>query len=237
MNRQLKRWFRVFLFGGIIGVLATMLRKNFFPQVTDQDFLRMYFIFAPIFIFGVLMINLFFARKKYRALNALTPLAKTEPKRYIEEAEKQLQIIKNPSVREIAKINIGAAYCNLEDYESAREIMENIDTRRLHIQNLFVYQLDLAYVYFNLGEEEKGIEVYEEFSGKILPMTKKIASKELNALLKINEVYYRAAKKDVEKAEQVYLKSKELLMSAKEQKDIDKLEKRLKSLREQKEQV
>lgn len=233
MNRQLKRWFRVFLFGGIIGILATMLRKSFFPQVTDKDFLRMYFIFAPIFIFGVIMINLFFARKKYRALNALTPLAKTEPKRYIEEAEKQLQIIKNPSVCEITKINIGAAYCNLEDYESAKEILENIDKKHLHMQNLLVYQLDLAYVYFNLGEEEKGIEIYEEISGRILPMVKKITNKELNALIKINEVYYLAAKKDAEKAEQVYLESKELLMSAKEQKDIDKLEKRLKRLREQ----
>lgn len=224
MNRYQKRWIRVFLLGGIVGIIVTFVHKSFFPQVSEKDFLRNYFIFAPIVVVLVMGINLFFARRKYQVLNKLTPLAKTDPQKYIEEAEKQLQIIKNPMVREVVKVNIGAAYCNLDDYEQAKEILEKIQRKHLSIQNLFVYQMDLSYLYFNLGEEEKGIEAYEQIPTKVIPLIK---SQELKALLLINEIHYLAAKKELEKAKQVYLESQELLAAAKEEKDIRKLERLL----------
>lgn len=224
MNKFAGRWIRTFLLGVVIGLAALILQKQFFPQMTQKQFMKIYFIAAPIIIFGTLAINIVYARKKYKKLDELMPLSKTDPKKYIEEAEKQLQIIKSPYVQEIIKVNIGAAYSNMENYKKSKEMLEAVDEKKLGAHNFVVYKIDLAYIYFNLGEMELGKQAMDSTPIKMLALAKSL---ELKILIKINEIYCKIAEGNIEEAREYYSQHKELLLRDEQRKDINKLEKLL----------
>jgi predicted negative regulator of RcsB-dependent stress response len=52
-------------------------------------------------------------------------------------------------------LNLGAAYCEKQDYDKAKEILLQVNPRRLTGMNRSIYWADFAYVCFYLNENEQ----------------------------------------------------------------------------------
>ena len=121
-------------------------------------------VFLSIVCFIAMAINLLWYREFNQKLKALQPilLEEHDANRYIQEIQALLEGKKSPQICGILKLNLSAAYCEKKEYGTAKELLLQIDPRKLGGTNRFVYWADLAYVYFYLQENQKATLILEQ---------------------------------------------------------------------------
>lgn len=92
--------------------------------------------------------------KKLRSLQCVL-LQEHDADRYICEINALMAGKKSPQIRNVLLLNLGAAYCEKQDYDKAKEILLQVNPRRLTGMNRSIYWADFAYVCFYLNENEQ----------------------------------------------------------------------------------
>ena len=79
--------------------------------------------------------------------------------KFIEENLKLFKSEKSKYNQALCCINISAGYCDMEDYEKAKITLLNAPYDALSGHNKTIYNINLAYIYFMLHENDKALEV------------------------------------------------------------------------------
>lgn len=204
-----------------MGIGVLVIQKMFFPTISDKTLMKYYFILAPVILIGAMLINIVYVRKLMKKFDALRPLVKEDPERYIQEVQTLLRTIKSPQIREVIKVNIGAAYGNMENYQKSIEVLETVQKKYLIGINRTVYDMNLAYMCFNAGKLEEGARLVKNIPSDFFERAK---VDELKALIKINEIYTHIADQEEERAKKELQNHRKLIEKSGDEKDIRKLE-------------
>lgn len=118
-----------------------------------------------IFIFLIICnINLLWNRSMFKKVSSLSSILSEDhdPDRYIAEINALLEGTKSEQFRQIRLLNLGAAYCDKEDYRMAKELLMQVETSKLAPINQTVYWIDLALVHFYLKENQEACAIMEQ---------------------------------------------------------------------------
>ena len=177
--------------------------------------------------FGVEMIWL---RSLSKKTNALMPLLRTDPDKYIEGIEALLGDSKSLGLQQTRRINLAAAYCEKEEYGKAVEHLTALDPSRIPPVNQGAYWADLALARFCLGQEAEAAALIDGQSQVFARMKDQPGLRGLAAVL---SSYYAKARGDLELAWERYYAAREAWTDAATQKELDRLEKVLRKATEE----
>ncbi|MEY8353413.1 hypothetical protein AALB39_08645 [Lachnospiraceae bacterium 54-53] len=147
-------------------------------------------------------IDLMWYREFNKKLRSLHPILLQEhnPDHYISEINSLLTGIKSPQVRSVLLLNLSAAYCEKKEYYTAKDLLLQINPRKLTGINKFVYWADLAYVHFYLQENEKAILILDQ---QKTPFSKLGNNSHLGGLLSILSIFRKLGEGDQPGARQL----------------------------------
>ena len=171
--------------------------------------------------FGVEMIWL---RSLSKKTNALMPLLRSDPDKYIEGIEALLGDSKSLGLQQTCRINLAAACCEKGDYAKAVDYLTSLDPRRIPAVNQGAYWADLALARFHLGQNEQARAVID---GNADLFTRMKDSRGLGGLAAVLSVYYAKSKGDLELAWERYYAAREAWPDPSTQKELDQLETKL----------
>lgn len=155
-----------------------------------------------------ILVLLFFIN--YRSIKKLSEITEElnnnlyrdlDSEKYISEIEKLYKNKKTAYLKGIKYINLASAYCLERNYEHARDLYLKVNVKKLDPANKITYFADLAFVYFNLGANEKAIEIIEKNHLFEIELPK---SDQLESLIEILKVYVEIEKDDFENAKLLY---------------------------------
>lgn len=92
--------------------------------------------------------------KKLRSLQSVL-LQEHDADRYIREINALLIGKQSPQISNVLLLNLSAAYCEKQEYDKAKEILLQVNARKLTGSNRSIYWADFAYVCFYLNENEQ----------------------------------------------------------------------------------
>lgn len=106
-------------------------------------------------------IDLLWYRAFNQRLRALQPilLEERDPDRYIQEISALLEGKKSPQLRGALLINLSAAYCEKQEYDTAKALLLQIDPKKLAGLNRLVFWANLAYVHFYLRDDAQACAI------------------------------------------------------------------------------
>ncbi len=138
-------------------------------------------------------------------LTGLKPMLRENPDRYILENEKLLINRRDNLLRIVLQVNIFLAYCKKGCYQTAKEKLLEVNTRKLHGINRAIYAGDLAYVCFYLGEQDQMLQIMEENR----PILLKYADHpQTSGVIAILNIFEQIAKGEPEHARELYTEAK-----------------------------
>ena len=148
-----------------LGLLLTLVRMVF---GIDQDtFMNYYWIVGTIM---VVIAALFYALRTSKSTTemnkAVNLLNEGKAEEYIRIVEKLQVNAKTEGMRNLLRLNLTAGYCDLEDYETAINILEELRRKKLRGEMDLVWRLNLCYAYFCNGDNDVAMEIYEENEAK-----------------------------------------------------------------------
>ncbi|WP_077611913.1 hypothetical protein [Clostridium sp. Marseille-P2415] len=164
-------------------------------------------IYLSIVALTSIAIDLMWYRKfnqKLRSLQSVL-LQEHDADRYISEINALLMGKKSPQICSILKLNLCAAYCEKKDYSTAKELLLQINPRKLAGINKFVYWADLAYVHFYLHEDEKAVLILTQ---QKTPFSKLSDHTHLGGLINILLIFQMLAEGDKTGARQLLEKAR-----------------------------
>ena len=173
---------------------------------------------------GAIGVELIWYRNLAKMTNALTPLLRTDPDRYIAGIEALLGDVRSLGVQQTRCINLAAAYCEKEDYAKAVELLAGLDPRRIPQVNQGAYWADLALARFCLGQDEQARAVIDGQSQLFARMK---GDPRLGGLAAVLSVYYARANGDQQLAWERFYAAREAWKDPATQKELDRLEARL----------
>ena len=178
---------------------------------------------ALIFL-GAVGVELIWYRNLAKMTNALTPLLRTDPDRYIAGIEALLGDVRSLGVQQTRRINLAAAYCEKEDYAKAVEQLTALDPRRIPVVNQGAYWADLALARFCMGQDDEAKAIIDGQSQMFARMKD---DPRLGGLAAVLSVYYARAKGELELAWERFYAAREAWKDPGTQKELDRLEARL----------
>ncbi|MCJ7854891.1 hypothetical protein MUJ63_01095 [Lachnospiraceae bacterium NSJ-143] len=129
----------------------------------ESTFRIILYLFFILVVVSALAVYTLWARGFLKKVNAIQPLIKSDPDRYIKEITELMDGIKSKQLISIKYINICAACCAKKDYLSAQKALAKVYPSKLRGFNRAVYAADMAYVLFYLGENDKAADVMETY--------------------------------------------------------------------------
>lgn len=178
-------------------------------------------LWLMVVFLGALGVEMIWLRSLSRKTNALMPLLRSDPDKYIEGIEALLGDSKSVSLQQTRRINLAAACCEKEEYGKAVEHLTSLDPRRIPPVNQGVYWADLALARFCLGQEAEAVAVID---GQSELFTRMKDSPGLGGVAAVLSSYYAKAKGDLELAWERYYAAREAWKDASTQKSLDRLE-------------
>ena len=181
-------------------------------------------LWLVLIFLGGLGVEMLWLRNLAKRTNALMPLLRTDPDRYIAGIEDLLGGVRSLGVQQTRCINLAAAYCEKQDYAKAVELLTSLDPRRIPPVNQGPYWADLALARFCLGQDEAGRAVIDG-QGPLFARMKDNPG--LGGLAAVLSVYYARSKGDMQLAWERFYAAREAWKDPATQKELDRLEDRL----------
>lgn len=173
---------------------------------------------------GAMAVELLWFRSLAKKTNALMPLLRTDPDRYIAEIEALLGDVRSLGVQQTRCINLAAAHCEKGDYRKAVDLLTSLDPRRIPPVNQGPYWADLALARFHLGQNDQARAVIDGQSALFARMKDDRA---LGGLAAVLSVYYARSKGELQLAWERYYAARTAWPDPATQKELDMLEERL----------
>ena len=178
-------------------------------------------LWLTVIFLGAMAVEMLWFRSLAKRANALTPLLRTDPDRYIAELEDLLGGVKSLGVQQTLAINLAAACCEKGDYARAADLLTGLDPRRIPAVNQGAYWADLALARFCLGQDDRAAAVID---GQSQLFTRMKDDPRLGGLAAVLSAYYARAKGDLELAWERYYAAREAWKDPGTQKELDRLE-------------
>ena len=163
-----KKFLRCFLTVLLIAVPSIFIFV-IIPKTSDVNTNTLFesvFTFAVCVFVVTLLVSIIFSAFYYiKIQRQLELLEKGEADVALASMKKllfSLQGSKNKRLENICKINISAAYCDLNEYAKAQEVLDSVDTSALNNNSRFIYEFNSCLCLYYLGSFEKFIELYNE---------------------------------------------------------------------------
>ena len=221
-NRMQKNhWLARIIYWVIIAIGSLLLGMYMAKTQWNTTVLALWL--ALIFL-GALGVEFIWYRNLAKMINALTPLLRTDPDRYIAGIEALLGDVRSLGVQQTRCINLAAAYCEKEDYARAVELLVSLDPRRIPRVNQGAYWADLALARFCMGQDEQARAVIDGQSQLFSQMK---GDPRLGGLAAVLSVYYARAAGDTQLAWERFCAAREAWKDPGTQKELDRLETRL----------
>lgn len=161
----MKRWKRHLKWLGIgvvLGITLVILKNHY--DIDETVFWHWYTIVGGLVILGCVGFNIGYNRWLFKKMNVYTPLLneQQDPQGFIDGMDKLQSSAKGRYARGILNLNRSAGYCDLEEFETAKELLLAEDTQSVRGINGAIRAFNLSYVYFRLGETDKALELMEK---------------------------------------------------------------------------
>lgn len=181
-------------------------------------------LWLVVIFLGAMGVELLWYRNLAKMTNALMPLLRTDPDRYIAGIEALLGDVRSLGVQQTRCINLAAAYCEKEDYGKAVDLLTGLDPCRIPQVNQGPYWADLALARFCLGQNDEALAVIDGQSGLFTRMKN---DPRLGGLAAVLSVYYARARGETQLAWERFYAAREAWKDPATQKELDRLEARL----------
>ena len=160
--RALKRILKIVALGVCIGLVSAVLQTAL--HVDRDVFLHWYWIVAVAVVAGAVLINVAYNIFYQQKMKKLIPLLEArKPREYIAGVDRLLATAKGQSLRKILTMNLAAGYIDLKQFDKATELLEEISDKGLTGSAAkTVYRLNLCTCYFQSGQGEKALELYND---------------------------------------------------------------------------
>ena len=178
---------------------------------------------AVIFL-GAIAVEMLWYRSLAKRTNALMPLLRTDPDRYIAGIEELLGDSRSLGIQQTRCINLAAAYCEKGDYGKAVDLLTSLDPRRIPAVNQGPYWADLALARFHLGQNDQARAVIDQQSHIFAGMKD---SRGLGGLAAVLSIYYAKSKGDIQLAWERFYAAREAWPDPSTQRELDMLEEKL----------
>lgn len=179
-----------------------------------------------VIFLGAMGVELIWFRALARKTNALLPLLRTDPDRYMAELEALLGGLPYAGVRQTLRINQAAACCEKGDYDRAAELLTSLDPKRIPPVNQGAYWGDLALARFHLGQEQEARAIIDGQAALFAGMKTRPG---LGGLAAVLSVYYALSQGDTALAWERFCAAREAWQDAATQRELDLLEERLRA--------
>lgn len=158
----MKRILKVVVLGVCIGLALVALQAAL--HIERDVFLHWYWIAAAVVVLGAALVNVLYNISYQRRMKKLVPLLEAKrPQEYVNGVERLMQTAKGQSLRKILTMNLAAGYIDLKQFDKATELLEGISDKGLTGSAAkAVYRLNLCTCYFQSGQEEKALELYND---------------------------------------------------------------------------
>ncbi|MBP7175078.1 MAG: hypothetical protein KBA53_02525 [Thermoclostridium sp.] len=217
----MKKYWPIFLGAGL-GIFALILRRLL--HIPDERFISFYLTFILISFLAIFVVNFIWQLLFFKKLAGLTHILHKEkdPDRFIAENEKLLQTVRAPLNRNLISMNICVGHAEKGDYRLAKEILLQIPENQMKGINKVIYNHNLCYFHFLLGENTSGIAV---FNANRELFRKFENHPGLGGSIAVNNIYYLIATGEKEQAKQMLDQAKSKFTDPKLEKDLADLEK------------
>lgn len=143
-----------FIFGFAHAVLNLDLAKVF----------MLYLAWLVVALIVCMMVNYRWNREMARKIDELTPILEEEcdPDCYIAKLNALTEGENSAALQQIKWINLSAAYCDKEEYQTAKDLILQVQLNKIGKMAHPVYWADLALIHFRLGETKEALDILEE---------------------------------------------------------------------------
>ena len=197
------------VFGGIfLGILILFFSELL--QVNPDTIADPIFKIGLCALFFVLLFNFMyigFYRRKIRYTIQL--LEEQKPEKALEEMQKiydQLNIKRQKHIANVIRLNMTAAYCDMEEYSKAFQTLLEVKEDQLIGSELFVYILNTCACYFYLQRYDEFLDYYLQ-NQQLLYKYKD--HKNYGGNVAVIKIFYLLMSKKREEAESLFIKTKQ----------------------------
>lgn len=186
-----------------------------FNGVSVEAFHKALIAYVIIMVAIWYVINITYVTKLAKQVNSLIPILYDEgdPERYLMELHNLIGEARSQAFRSIYCINSSAAYCDMGEYEKARQYLDELEPKRIPGVNKLAYYADLALVSVHLGEYEKAITIWNDNKDKLLKFAENSDLGPAIASLNIFSMIYsgqeQEAFKEIESAKQKWTRPRD----------------------------
>ena len=184
--------------------------------VSEDAFHKALIAYVIIMIAIWYVINFAYVAKLAKQVNSLIPILYDEgnPEKYLSELHNLIGEAKSQAFRSIYCINSAAAYCDMGEYDKAKQYLDELEPKRIPGVNKLAYYVDLALVSVHLGEDEKAITIWNENKEKLLKFTENSNLGAAIASLNIFSMIYfgkeQEAYREIESAKQKWTRARDI---------------------------
>lgn len=161
----MKRWKRHLKWWGlgvVLGIVLVFLKNHY--EVDETVFWHWYAIAGVIVVLLSVGFNIGYNRWFYKKMASFSPLLKEhqDPQGFIDGMNELQSCAKGRYARGLLNLNRSAGYCDLEDFETAKQLLLADDTQSVRGINGVIRAFNLTYVYFRIGETDKALTLMEQ---------------------------------------------------------------------------
>lgn len=227
----MKRVLKIVALGVCIGLGSAALQTAL--RIDRDVFLHWYWIVAAAAVVGAVLVNVAYNISYQRRMKKLIPLLEGQRTReYIAGVDRLLATAKGQSLRKILTMNLAAGYIDLKQFDKATELLEEISDKGLTGSAAkTVYRLNLCTCYFQSGQGEKALELYND-SQKIFEPQRK--GKLYGANVAILDMLAAIQSKQYSQAEQLLDKARQTWDTPRFQEAFQEIESTLAEIKKEK---
>lgn len=162
MKRHLKTVARGMGMGILIGIVLYVICDTL--DIEEKTFQTAVLIISLAVILGAMIFNILYMRPfRKRVRNQIALLEEGNPAQALADMEQMLEdgrVKKTKYLKRLCRLNMTAAYCDLEQYDRAMEIFLELSAEKFSGTEELVYSLNLCVCHFYQGQEKEGLMVY-----------------------------------------------------------------------------
>lgn len=154
----MKRYLKVLAAGVCIGIALAVFKERL--NVDSALFWQWYLAAAVVIIVGAAVFNILYARRYMKKMQELIPLLENgQPAAYLAGLEELLETVKTRGLRDMLRLNLSAGYCELDRYEEAAAVLENLKFGGSRAPEM-VRRINLCVCLFHTERAAEAIEMY-----------------------------------------------------------------------------